>query len=168
VACVDGSVTSELVIGVAAAWARALDLEMTILTVADDVVSSVLLETPSSRYGEGRDAGARGAGTYIDGLVDRWKGEVPQLTGRVVTSPIGVADGVRAYLDERPVGMLALSTAARSGADRLLHGATGAAIVRTSTVPCLVVPVGSTNLAMASPVARSERVSRSAKEVGSA
>ena len=167
-ACVDGSVTSELAIGVAAAWARALDLEMTILTVADDLLPSVLLETPSSRYGEGRDAGARDAGTYIDGLVDRWKGEVPQLTGRVVTSPIGVADGVRTYLDESPVGMLAVSTAARSGVDRLLHGATGAAIVRASTVPCLVVPVGSTNLAMASPVAKSERVSTPTNRAGSA
>ena len=153
VACVDGSATSELAIPAAAAWARALDLEMTILTVADDVLPSVLLEPPTSRYGVGRDAGARDAGTYIDGLVDRWKGEAPQVTGRVVTSPIGAAAGVRAYLEERATGLVALSPAARSGVDRVLHGATGAAIVRASTVPCLLVPVGSTKPVMASPMA---------------
>jgi nucleotide-binding universal stress UspA family protein len=151
VACVDGSAASELAIPAAAAWARALDLEMTILTVADDLVSSVLLEAPTSRYGRGRDAGARDAGIYIEELVDRWRDEAPQVTGRVVTSPIGAAEGVRAYLDAHAVGLVVLSTAARSGVQRVLHGATGAAIVRASTVPCLVVPVGSATPVMASP-----------------
>ena len=49
VACVDGSDTSEQVLPIAGAWARALGMSMTILTVADDAPTPIRGEQ-HSRY----------------------------------------------------------------------------------------------------------------------
>jgi nucleotide-binding universal stress UspA family protein len=136
VACVDGSPASEQALDVAAAWAQALDLSVTILTVADDAPAPVQPTRAETRYG--RHADAEG---YIDELVRRWRPHLPQIDGEVVRDPIGVASGVRAHLDQRPAGLVAVTTHARSGVPRLLLGATAASIVHASVAPCLVAPV---------------------------
>jgi nucleotide-binding universal stress UspA family protein len=59
-----------------------------------------------------------------------------------VRDPIGTASGIRTHLDERPAGLVALTTHARSGIERVLLGSTAANIVRASIAPCLVAPVG--------------------------
>jgi len=145
VACVDGSAASEEVLPTAVAWGRELDLGLTILTVADDDLPSVLLDPPASRYGPGGNANE-----YIDALVARWRSAAREVTGWIVTDPIGPAAGIQAYLDKRPAGLVAVATSARSGAQRILHGATASTIVRASPAPCLVVPIRETSNLVAS------------------
>ena len=131
VACVDGSETSEQVLPMAGAWARALSMSLTILTVAEDATTSI--------PGEGRYADGD-AERYIEALVEQW-GDVADVDGEVVRDPIGPASGLRAHLDQRPAGLVAVTTHARSGMQRALLGATAASIVHASVVPCLVAPV---------------------------
>jgi nucleotide-binding universal stress UspA family protein len=135
VACVDGSPTSEQVLPLAGAWARALGMAMTILTVADD--------SPELLTGRGQSLyGADGAAeTYIESLVERWSTSVAGVDGEIVRDPIGPASGLRAHLDERPAGLVAVTTHARSGMHRALLGAVAASIVHASVAPCLVAPV---------------------------
>ena len=135
VACVDGSVTSEQVLPMAGAWARALNMSLTILTVADDAPSSIRGEQ-QSRYGSDGDAES-----YIEALVEQWSGSVATVEGAVVRDPIGPASGLRVHLDQRPAGLVALTTHARSGMQRALLGAAAASIIHASVAPCLVAPV---------------------------
>lgn len=130
VACVDGSETSQQVLPLAAAWARALGMSLTILTVVAD-------EPPPIRPSADR----AGTAADVNSLVQTWGGTVPDIDGEVVRDPFGPASGVRVHLDQRPAGLVALTTHARSGADRIRFGATGADIVRASPAPCLVAPV---------------------------
>lgn len=135
VACVDGSSTSEQVLPIAAAWASALGMSMTILTVADD-------EPRSIRHDQGvRDGPHPDPQGYVNALVDEWHGRVEQVDGEVVRDSTGTARGIRRHLDERPAGLVAVTTHARSGMQRALLGATAASIVHASVAPCLVAPV---------------------------
>lgn len=136
VACVDGSDTSEQVLPMAGDWARALRMTMTILTVADEGPTPLRGERQPSRYGSDADAES-----YIEALVERWSGSIADVDGEVIRDPIGPASGVRAHLDERPAGLVAVTTHARSGMRRALLGAAAASIVHASTAPCLVAPV---------------------------
>jgi len=134
VACVDGSETSEQILPVAAAWASALDLSLTILTVADDVPQAIEGDARDRGYGPDADA-------YIEGLVATWRDDVGEVDGEVVRDPISPASGLHHHLAERPAGLVAVTTNARSGVDRLLLGATAASLVHASVSPCLVAPV---------------------------
>ena len=136
VACVDGSDASEQILPIAAAWAGALGMTMTILTVADDAPKRLPGER---RYGDGDP------GPYIEALVEQWSGGLA-VDGEVVRDPIGPASGLRAHLDQHPAGLVAVTTHARSGMRRALLGATAASIVHASTAPCLVAPVLQTEL----------------------
>ena len=136
VACVDGSVTSEQVLPLGAAWARALQMSMTILTVIEDAPPPLRPERRASRYGTDVDAES-----YIDALVRAWRTTVAEVDGEVVRDPIGPASGMRAHLEQRPAGLVAVTTHARSGLQRALFGATAASIVHASVAPCLVAPV---------------------------
>jgi nucleotide-binding universal stress UspA family protein len=135
VACVDGSDTSEEVLPVASAWARALEMSLTIVTVAEDAPPPLEPDRHVSRYGAG------GAETYVETLVQGWQGSAPEVNGHVITDPIGPASGMRTYLDQQPAGLVALTTHARSGMQRVLLGAAAASIVHASVAPCLVVPL---------------------------
>ena len=135
VACVDGSDTSEEVLPLSAVWARALGMSLTILTVTDDQPPPVRPES-RSRYGSSSDADA-----YVAALVERWHGAVSDVDGVVVRDPIGVASGIRAHLDARPAGLVAMTSHARSGMQRVMMGAAAADIVHASVAPCLVVPL---------------------------
>lgn len=136
VACVDGSDTSEEVLPLAAAWAQGLGMSLSILTVTDDQSPNVGPES-RSRYGPSGDVDV-----YIGELVQRWSAAVSDVDGVVVRDPIGLASGIRAHLDARPAGLVALSTHARSGLQRVRSGAAAAKIVHASVAPCLVVPIG--------------------------
>ena len=135
VACVDGSPTSESVLPVAAGWARALGMSLTILTVTEDAPPPMRPERRTSPYGESADAA-----DYVDDLARRWKATVPDVDGRVLRDPIGPAGALRAHLDEEPAGLVALTSHARAGLQRVLLGAAAASIVHISPAPCLVVP----------------------------
>lgn len=135
VACVDGSDASEQVLPVASAWAKALEMSLTILMVVEDGL-------PPLRVPEQPAAGpATNPSAYIDGLVRKSAETVPDTRGEVIRDPIGVASALRTYLDQHPAGLLALTSHARSGVQRVVLGATGASIVHASTAPCLVVPL---------------------------
>lgn len=60
---------------------------------------------------------------------------------QVSRDPIGPASGLRVHLDQRPAGLVALTTHARSGVQRALLGAAAASIIHASVAPCLVAPV---------------------------
>jgi nucleotide-binding universal stress UspA family protein len=132
VACVDGSDASEQVLPLATVWARGLDMSLTILTVIDENSGS----GESSRYGTDTDAES-----YVARLVEQWRKSVPDTDGEVVRDPIGPASAIRAHLDQRPAGLVALTTHARSGMQRVLLGAAAASIVHASVAPSLVAPV---------------------------
>jgi nucleotide-binding universal stress UspA family protein len=136
VACVDGSRTSEQVLPLAAAWAQALDMSLTILTVIEDAPASIRPDRAQSRYGGHADAES-----YIEQLVSDWQMHIPRTDGEVVRDPLGPASGMRTHLEQRPAGLVALTTHARSGVQRVLLGAAAASIVQASVAPCLVAPV---------------------------
>ena len=137
VACVDGSPPSESLLPVAGAWADALGMSLTILTVAEPIPPPVRPEaTWHRRHGPEEDADA-----YVRRLGETWKEVAKEVDTHVVYDPISPADGVRTYLDQHPAGMVAVTTHARTGLRRVLLGADAANIVHASTAPALVVPL---------------------------
>ena len=136
VACVDGSATSEQVLPIAAAWARALEMSLTIVTVVEDAPPPIRPDREHRRYGEQADPQR-----YVEALVEQWAPNAAGVDGEVLRDPIGPAGGLRLHLDRRPAGLVALTTHARSGVQRALLGATAADIVHASVAPCLVAPV---------------------------
>jgi nucleotide-binding universal stress UspA family protein len=129
VACVDGTDPSEQVLPLAAAWARALNMRLTILTVIDDAPRS---------DDSGGDPPSVNPERYIDDLVQQWRKEVSDADGVVLRDPIGPASAIRVHLDQQPAGLVALTTHARSGMQRALLGAVAASILNASVVPCVV------------------------------
>jgi nucleotide-binding universal stress UspA family protein len=136
-ACVDGTPPSESLLPVAGAWADALGMSLTILTVAEPIEPPVRPEARwYRRHGPEEDADA-----YIRRLGEQWKDVAKEVDARVVYDPIGPGDGLQTYLDRHPAGMVAVTTHARTGLRRVLLGADAAHIVHASTAPALVVPL---------------------------
>jgi nucleotide-binding universal stress UspA family protein len=136
VACVDGSASSEEVLPVATAWARALGMSLTIVTVVADAPSPIRPRPTDGSYVEGPTPES-----YIDTLVGRWQLDDIQVSGQVIRDPLGPARGIQAYQEGHNIGLVALTTHARSGLARVLFGAAAANIVHASLVPCLLVPL---------------------------
>ena len=136
VACVDGTESSEQVLPIAAGWARALDMSVTIVTVTGDNSEPIGAPRGETRYGNRPDAPS-----YVEQLAQECGDVGVETDGVVVRDPIGVASGILAHLEKRPAGMVALTTHARSGMERARLGAAAANIVRASVAPCLVAPV---------------------------
>ncbi|HKY75209.1 MAG TPA: universal stress protein [Acidimicrobiia bacterium] len=134
VACVDGSPTSEAVLPVAARWATALDMQLSVLTIAEE--AAPLGDQPApNRFGPVEPA------RYVEQLADRWTEVIPDAVGEVAFDPLSVASGLRAHLATQPAGLVTVTTHARTGLNRIRLGAAAADIVRTSTAPTLVVPL---------------------------
>ncbi len=122
---------------VAAAWANRLGMALSIITVAEPSPPPV---RPGATWHRGH--GPQGdADEYVARLGEAWKDAASDVTVDVVYDPISPAEGVRTYLDGHPAGLIALTTHARSGLERLWLGAHAAAIVYTSTAPAVVVPL---------------------------
>jgi hypothetical protein len=109
VACVDGSTTSEQILPIAAGWANALKMSLTIMTVIEDAPPPIRPDHRSARYGDHPDAES-----YIEQVVEQWRTRVPELDGKVVRDPLGPAGGIRAHLEQRPAGLVALTTLCRA------------------------------------------------------
>jgi nucleotide-binding universal stress UspA family protein len=137
VACVDGSEASESVLPDAAAWANALGMRLSIVTVAEPAPPPVRVGAVLTRR-LGPDGDVE---QYVTDLARRWADEAKDVTGQVAYDPVSVTDGLSTHLREDPAGLVAVTTHARSGLRRLFLGASAAAIVATSAVPTLVVPV---------------------------
>ena len=126
VALVDGTAAGEAAVPVAARWAAALERELVVLTVTG--------EAPQDR------PGFAGPVADVHAVAERARGIAPRVRGEVVLDPIGVSAGVRSYLAVHDVALVVLGATRRTGVARLRRGATAADIVRTSTVPTLIVP----------------------------
>ncbi len=111
-------------------------MSMTVLMVAEDAPPPLVREQRDKGYDPHPDADSA-----IDKLVQKWHPASVQVDGEVVRDPISPASGLRVHLRERPAGLVALTTHARSGMQRAFLGATAASIVHASVSPCLVAPV---------------------------
>lgn len=136
VACVDGGEASEQVLPVAAAWARALDFTLSIVTVAEPMLEPNRPGPWNRHHGPDEDADA-----YIARVAAPWVDAAPTVDAQVVYDPVGPVEGIDAHLDQRPAGLVAVTTHARSGLQRVLLGATAASMIAQARVPVLVVPV---------------------------
>jgi nucleotide-binding universal stress UspA family protein len=136
VACVDGSPASEAGLPLVAAWAAALELPLSIITVAEPVPEPV---TRGGRYrrmhGPDVDADA-----YIAALVERWSGHGLDVDGRAIYDPVDVVGAALDHAAGGDTALLATTTRARRGPARLLMGSVAAALVRGSAAPVLLVP----------------------------
>jgi nucleotide-binding universal stress UspA family protein len=137
VACVDGTLESESVLPVAVAWAGALGLTTSVVTVAEPVPESIRhLGHYDRMHGPEVDADA-----YMADLVSRWRATGVPIEGTAVYDPVRVAGGVRRLLTDEHAALVVLGTRARSGLARFVLGSVAAAVVHESPVPVLVVPI---------------------------
>jgi nucleotide-binding universal stress UspA family protein len=134
VALVDGTPESETALPVAAQWATALDTELVVLTVAEDVPARLDGTTPN-RFGPARPA------AYVEDVAERWQLGAASVRGEVVADPLDVASGVKGYLADNDVALVVLAATRRTGLDRVRQGATAADVVRASDVPAVIVPL---------------------------
>jgi nucleotide-binding universal stress UspA family protein len=136
VACVDGSPDSERIVPIAIAWAAALHLDVTILTVAEPVLESVRHPGTYPRmHGPHGDADA-----YVAGLAASWSGAV-QVSGEAIYDPVDVDGAIVDVLAEHPAALVVMGTRRPHGLRRLVFGSTAAAVAHHSPVPVLVVPL---------------------------
>jgi nucleotide-binding universal stress UspA family protein len=126
VACIDDSERSAAVLPVAAAWSKALDMQLSIVTVVDDAAGRAKISDVETRVRE---------------LTTHWREHVPAVDGHVLNDPVSVPSGLVAHLRTHPAGLIAVATEGRAGLERVRYGAAAAAIVRSVPVPALVVPI---------------------------
>lgn len=136
VACVDGSPVSERGLPIASAWARALGMKLTIVTVAEPCPPPVRIGAPWRRHhGPNEDADE-----YARRLGEEWALEAHGLDTFVVYDPIGAAAGMKDYLATHPTGLIAVTSHLPEQLPHLVFGSGAADIVHTSTAPVLVIP----------------------------
>ncbi|HEX5615742.1 MAG TPA: universal stress protein [Acidimicrobiia bacterium] len=136
VACVDGTTGSEAGLRVAAAWAHALGMKLTVVTVAEPCPPPLRIGAPWRRHhGPQEDADE-----YVRRLAETWALEAPGLDTVVVYDPIGVGPGLRDHLEEHPAGLVAVTSRLRDRVPHLVLGSGAADIVHASNVPVLVIP----------------------------
>jgi nucleotide-binding universal stress UspA family protein len=137
VACVDGTPASELGIPVAIAWAGALGMQLTLLTVAEPSPPPLRIGAPWRRdHGPNEDADE-----YMVRLAERWAPAVPGLDTDVVYDPISAGSGMRDYLRDHPTGLVAVTSHVRGALPHLVLGSGAAQIVHASTAPVVVIPL---------------------------
>ena len=137
VVCVDGTPESERGMPVAAAWAHALGMKLTIVTVAEPCPPPVRIGAPWQRgHGPNEDADE-----YIRRLGEQWALEAPGLETDVIYDPVSAADGMEGYLAAHPAGLIVVGSHLRDALPHLVFGSGAAAIVHVSPAPALVVPV---------------------------
>lgn len=136
VACLDGTPESEGIVPTAIAWAAALHVEVTLLTVAEPVPES--LRYPGTYP---RMHGPRGdADAYVGSLAATWSGPVP-VKGDVVYDPVDVDGAIVGALAGDPASLVVMGTRRPQGLRRLVFGSTAAAVAHRSPAPVLVVPL---------------------------
>jgi nucleotide-binding universal stress UspA family protein len=112
-------------------------MSLTILTVADPSPPPLRSDVAWPRHhGPNEDADA-----YMARLGEQWKNAAPSVDTHVIYDPIGPGQGLQLYLSDNPAGLVAVTTQARTGVQRVLFGAHAADIVYWSTAPVLIVPL---------------------------
>jgi nucleotide-binding universal stress UspA family protein len=136
-ACVDGSAASETVVPLAIEWAAALGMSVTILTVAEPTPAPARPDATWRRmHGPDEDADV-----YVKRLGEQWSDAAVPVDTHVVYDPIGPGPGIRDFQDQQPTGLIAVTSRARTGLERVLMGAGAAAMVSQSRTPALVFPL---------------------------
>ena len=136
VACVDGTPASERGLPVTAAWAHALGMKLTIVTVAEPCPPPMRIGAPWRRHhGPNEDADE-----YLRHLGEQWALDAPGLDTFVVYDPISAAAGMKDYLAGHPTGLVAVTSHLRDRFPHMMFGSGAADIVHASTAPALVVP----------------------------
>jgi len=129
VACVDDTAAAAAAVTVAADWASALSMSLTILTVAAPAVTL---------SGDERS-------DTLESCLERLRDLVTDRSVDVSThlqfDPLGPASGVSRYLSANPCGLLVVSTHARSGISRLIGGTAATNINAAAPVATVVVAV---------------------------
>lgn len=123
---------SAAVVGLAAQWALALGMSLTIVHVAPPFfpLSDGVVPEESQRW-----LAHLARTVAVPGLV---------VDTHLESDPIGVVDGIRTHLHAHPAGLVVVAAHARTGVDRVLHGATAAGITAASNVATLVLPLRTT------------------------
>ena len=135
-ACVDGGPDSERILAAAVAWAAALGLDVTVLTVAEPVPESVRRPGHYPRlHGPDGDPDA-----YVEALAAAWRGDVA-ITGRAIYDPVDVDGALISAFAADPPNLVVMGTRAPHGLRRLILGSTAAAVAHASPAPVLVVPL---------------------------
>ncbi|HVW31345.1 MAG TPA: universal stress protein, partial [Acidimicrobiia bacterium] len=135
-ACIDGSTDSDRILAAAGAWADALGLGVSVLTVAEPVPESV--RRPGffpRRHGPVTDADA-----YIAAVVAGWRGDAV-VTGRAIYDPVQVAGALIRAVCADPPTLIVMGTRSPHGLRRLLLGSTAAEVAHGAPAPVLVVPL---------------------------
>ncbi len=136
VACVDGTPACERGLPVTAAWAHALGMKLTIVTVAEPCPPPMRIGAPWRRHhGPNEDADE-----YVRHLGEQWAPDAPGLDTFVVYDPISAAAGMKDYLAGHPTGLVAVTSHPRDRFAHKVFGSSATDIVRASTAPVLVVP----------------------------
>lgn len=130
VVCVDGTNPTDQGVAVATAWAQALAMPMTILTVQEPSISTTDTNTVAVRL-------------VLEQLSDSVAAQSIDVDTCIHHGPIGVADGVKTHLTQHPAAIVVVSTRALSGMRRFTGGATAATIAAAVNVATLLVPTAS-------------------------
>ena len=135
VVCLDGRSMAERALPLAAAWARRLDMRVSLVTASDSILVADEDLTGEVRYGATGDPGG-----YLDELKSR-----PVLAGLEVDAVVLWAVGsphvaIGEALDKHPAALVMTTSHARRGLARAALGSEAASIVRRSPAPVLVQP----------------------------
>jgi nucleotide-binding universal stress UspA family protein len=134
-ACVDGEAGTEAMLPTAAEWSTTLGAQLTVVTVAEPAPQSVRPGHTTRHHGP-PDPQA-----YVDRLAGELGGTPDPVTGTVIWDPVGVTDGLEAWLGPEPAGLLVISSHGRRPRPESPLGHTTRRIIHRSPVPVLVVPL---------------------------
>jgi nucleotide-binding universal stress UspA family protein len=136
VACVDGTPPSELVIPIALEWAGALDVSLSVVTVAEPIPAPLPGRPWRRLHGPNEDAE-----TYMARVLECHRSDRVRIDGAVVYDSVSVARGLVDHLALHPASVITVATHARRGMPRFVLGSGAAAIVHQAPVPVLAVPL---------------------------
>jgi nucleotide-binding universal stress UspA family protein len=132
----DGSEVSEAVLPVVAGLAGPFDLTIDLLHAVEPLTPSVLAEV-GSRADEILDRRQAEAEAHLRQLADALEARGLRVRHAVRGGP--AAETIRRYGEDEKIGLIAMTTHGRSGLPRLLFGSVAERILRTATVPVLLL-----------------------------
>lgn len=132
VACVNESAMSAAVVRTAGMWARAFDVPLTVLTVAEPAPSR-LDDDEHYRRAFGPDVDAQ---QYVDQLAASARAALQiDVTPVAVMDPISVAAGLTRFCANHPASLIVAATRNRRGFGELILGSQATSIFRHAPVP---------------------------------
>jgi nucleotide-binding universal stress UspA family protein len=126
----DGSATAEYVLPIAVATAKALDLWL--------VLAQFVRDAQPGDDAHAREA-LRPARHYLDGVVASLHGAGVVLNTRALTAGDDIAAGITSAAHTEDAALIMLATHGRTGVRRLVMGSVADAVIRSATLPVLVV-----------------------------